>query len=211
MAVITPTITTNDPHKYREQMNLIKSYAEGVHLDFSGGVFTPSKLLPIEDAWRDDELITHVHLMHKDALEVIEDVISLEADLVILHVESENVKEALERLYENGTRAGVALLPESSVADIEELEIDGLFEHVLLFGGKLGSQGGEADLSLLHKVSEVKEVYPEVGIGWDGGVNDDNARQIADAGVDVINVGGYLKNAKDPQKAYDRLSSLVQS
>ena len=209
MATITPTITTADPHEYRDQMNLIKSYAEGVHIDFSGGVFTPNELLPIEDAWRDDKLITHVHIMCHDALEVIEDVISLEADLVILHIESENVKEALERLYENGTRAGLALLAESSVADIEDLEVDGFFEHVLIFGGHLGFQGGSADLSQLHKVQEIKEIYPEVEIGWDGGVNDTNAAQIAEAGVDVLNVGGFLKNSKDPQKAYDTLTSLV--
>jgi ribulose-phosphate 3-epimerase len=209
MAIITPTITTADPHEYREQMSLIKSYAEGVHIDFSGGVFTPNALLPIQDAWRDDKLITHVHIMCHDALEVIEDVISLEADLVILHIESTNAVEALERLYENGTRAGIALLAESSVADIEELDADGLFDHVLIFGGHLGFQGGKADLSQLHKVQEVKEVYPEVEIGWDGGVNETNAKEIANAGVDVLNVGGYLKNAPDPKKAYATLTSLI--
>ena len=209
MAIITPTITTADPHEYREQMNLIKSYADGVHIDFSGGVFTPNTLLPIVDAWRDDKLITHVHVMQKDALEVIEDVISLEADLVILHIESDNVKPALERLYENGTRAGVALLIESSAADLEELEIDGLFDHVLVFGGRIGFQGGAADLDQLDKIKDIKELYPDVEIGWDGGVDDTNAKQIADAGVDVLNVGGYLKNAENPQKAYDTLVSLL--
>lgn len=209
MAIITPTITTADPHEYREQMNLIRSYAEGVHIDFSGGVFTPNALLPIEDAWRDDKLITHVHIMCHDALEVIEDVISLEADLVILHIESTNVKQALERLYENGTRAGVALLAESSVADIEKLHIEELFDHVLIFGGHLGFQGAKADLSQLHKVQEIKEAFPEVEIGWDGGVNDSNVEEIVQAGVDIINVGGYLKNAADPKKAYATLTSLI--
>ncbi len=209
MAVITPTITTDDPHVYREQMELIATYAEGVHLDFSGGVFTPQKLLPLDEAWRDDHLITHAHIMCHDALEVVEDAISLEADLVIIHIESDNAKEALERLSENGTRAGVALLPESSVADLQDLEADDLFEHVLIFGGHLGYQGGKADLDQLDKVREIKEAYPEVRIGWDGGVNAENVEQIADAGVDVINVGGYLKNAEDPKKAYDQLTTLV--
>ena len=209
MAIITPTITTDDPHVYREQMESIKTFADGVHIDFSGGVFTPKALLPIEDAWRDDDLITHLHVMHKDALEVVEDLISLEADLVILHLESENVKEALERLSENGTRAGVALLQETSVADLQDLEADDLFEHVLVFGGNLGYQGGSADLDQLTKVKELKAAYPDVEIGWDGGVNDTNVKEIADAGVDVINVGGYLKNAEDPKKAYTKLTSLL--
>ena len=83
------------------------------------------------------------------------------------------------------------------------------FEHILIFGGHLGFQGGEADLDQLDKVREAKEAYPEARIGWDGGVNAENVEAIAAAGVDVINVGSYLKNAEDPEKAYDQLTTLV--
>jgi ribulose-phosphate 3-epimerase len=209
MAIITPTITTDDQHEYRDQMNLIKSYSEGVHLDFSGGVFTPNKLLPVDEAWRSDDLITHAHIMYQDPGDIIDDILQLEADLVIIHIESDHVKESLKTLQENGTRTGVALLPESTVADLQKMRIDGLFDHILVFGGHLGYQGGSADLDQLEKVKELKREYPGVEIAWDGGVNDTNAKQIADAGVDVLNVGGYLKNAKDPKKAYDTLSDLV--
>ncbi|MCA9324308.1 hypothetical protein KC992_04385, partial [Candidatus Saccharibacteria bacterium] len=112
---------------------------------------------------------------------------------------------------ENGTRTGVALLHETSVAELQELEIDDLFDHILVFGGKLGFQGGEADLSILKKVKKLREVYPDVEIGWDGGVNEDNASEIVSAGVDVLNVGGYLHKAEDPKKAYDSLVTLLQS
>lgn len=209
MSIITPTITTSDPHEYREQMKLIASYAEGVHLDFSGGVFTPQTLLPIEDAWRSDDLITHAHIMYQDPGEIIDDIMQLEADLVILHIESDNVKSSLHTLRENGTRTGVALLPESTLADLKEMDIDGLFDHVLVFGGHLGYQGGKADLTQLDKVRELREEYPDIEIAWDGGVNAENARQIADAGVDVLNVGGYLKNAKNPKKTYADLVKLL--
>lgn len=210
-AVVTPTITTSDPHEYREQMGKIAQISEGVHLDFSDGVFTPTELLPIEEAWRDDNLITHAHIMHQKPAVVIDDIINLEADLVILHIESDNLKDCLITLQENGTRTGVALLPESSVQDLVESDIDGLFDHVLVFGGHLGYQGGVADLSQLSKVADIKKTYPDVEIAWDGGVNDTNARQIADSGVDVLNVGGFIKDSDNPKKAYDTLSSLVQS
>lgn len=209
MAIITPTITTDDPHVYRDQMELIATYAEGVHLDFSDGVFAPTDLLSIDKAWRSDDLVTHVHVMYQKPLEVIDDIIQLEADLVILHVESDELKECLELLRENGTRTGVALLPETSVADLRELEIDNLFDHVLIFGGHLGYQGGKADLDQLAKVEKIKEHYPDVEISWDGGVNEENAKQIADAGIDILNVGGTLKSSKNPQKTYTTLSSLV--
>lgn len=209
MAVITPTITTQEPHEFREQVELIASYAEGVHLDFADGIFAPNKLLPLEQAWRSDDLITHVHVMYEKPLDHIDDIIHLEADLVILHAESIDVGECLEVLQEHGTRTGIALLPETSVSELQEMDIDGLFDHVLIFGGNLGFQGGEADLSNLKKVQKLREVYPDIEIGWDGGVNDKNIVTIAEAGVDVINVGSFLHRADEPKKAYEKLKSLL--
>lgn len=211
MAVVTPTITTDDPHEYRDQMALIKTFSEGIHLDFADGVFAPTKLLPIDQAWRDDDMITHAHIMYQDPMSVIDDILHLEADLVILHAESENVKEALRALNDNGTRAGIALLPETSWADIRELDIDRLYDHVLVFGGHLGYQGGEADLSQLSKAKVIKQEAGDIEIGWDGGVNLDNVAQITQAGVDVLNVGGALRHAKHPQHLFKNMQKLSQT
>jgi ribulose-phosphate 3-epimerase len=209
MAVITPTITTSDAHEYRDQMARIETFAEGVHLDFADGEFAPTELLHLDQAWRSDHLVTHAHIMYHKPLEVIDEIMHLEADLVILHAESEDVKECLELLQDHGTRTGIALLHETSVAELQELDIDDLFDHILVFGGKLGFQGGEADLSILKKVRKLREVYPDIEIGWDGGVNLENAAEIVEAGVDILNVGSYLKNAEDPKAAYALLSSLI--
>ncbi len=149
--------------------------------------------------------------MYQKPLDVIDDIIHLEADLVILHAESEDLQESLEILQDAGIRTGVALLHETSVAELQELHIEDLFDHILVFGGKLGFQGGEADLSILKKVKKLRDVYPDVEIGWDGGVNEHNAAEITAAGVDVLNVGGYFKKAENPKKAYTTLSSLLQS
>lgn len=211
MSIITPTITTGDPHEYRAQMELIQSYAEGVHLDFADGLFAPTKLLPVSQAWRSDSLVTHAHIMYRKPLEILDNIMKLDADLVILHAESENVKECLEKLQANGTRTGLALLPETKVAKLDELGYGELFDHVLVFGGRLGYQGGEAELAQLEKVKELKVMYPDVEISWDGGVSDLNVKQIADAGVDILNVGGFLHGADDAKKAYDLLVSLIQS
>ncbi len=211
MAVITPTITTGDEHVYRDQMNSIAAFSEGVHIDFTDGIFAPTELLSIELAWRNDDLVTHMHIMHQSPLDVLADIVHLEADLVVLHAESDRVKECVEALVENGTRVGIALLPETSVAELDGLELGDLIEHVLVFGGHLGYQGAAADLEQLKKVPKLKDLFPGVELAWDGGVNDKNVRQIAKAGIDVINVGGYIKNANDPKTAYDTLVSLIQS
>ncbi len=208
-STITPTITASDLHEYREQMEIIASFSEGVHLDFSDGIFAASELLPIDKAWRNDDLVTHAHIMYQKPLDALDDIIHLEADLVILHAESDDVKKCLQLLQDNGTRTGIALLPETSVNDLRELEIDDLFDHVLVFGGHLGFQGAEADLDQLEKVKSVRKAYPDVEIAWDGGVTNSNVTEIAQSGAHVINVGGYLRNAKSPGEAYAGLLKLV--
>lgn len=211
MAIITPTITTNDQHVYRDQMESISKYSEGVHIDFADGIFAPSELISVDKAWRSDDLITHIHVMHQKPLDVIDDIIQMEPDLVILHSESDNVIRCLEILSENGTRAGLAILPETSIADLRELDVDVLFDHVLVFGGHLGFQGGSADLDQLAKVRQLKSEYPDVEISWDGGVTIENAREIANAGVDILNVGSTLSKSNNPKSTYNKLTSLVQS
>ena len=211
MSIITPTITTADSHEYRNQMESIATFADGVHLDFADGVFAPSRLLPMKDAWRTNNLITQAHIMYQNPLEVIDDIIHLEADLVILHAESDNVVKALQILQDNGTRTGVALLPETSLVDLQELGVDDLFDHVLVFGGHLGFQGGNADLDQIEKVKRIRKAYPDIEIAWDGGINESNAKFLAESGIDVLNVGGNISKSEDPKKAYDSLASLIQS
>lgn len=211
MALITPTITTADPHVFRQQLERIESFADGVHIDFADGILAPTVLLPIAEAWRSDILITHAHVMYQHPLQYIDDLIALEADLVILHAESDDVKKALEKLTEQGVRTGIALLPETTIDDVQSLQIDELFDHILVFGGTLGHQGGVADLSQIDKIKALRLLYPDVEYAWDGGVNDKNVTAIAQAGVSVLNAGGYIKNADNPKNAYDKLVSLVKS
>ena len=84
-------------------------------------------------------------------------------------------------------------------------------DHVLIFSGDLGHFGGHADLAMLRKVADVKAIHPGVEIGWDGGANADNVAELAAGGIDVINVGGAIQRADDPQSAYDTLVSKIST
>ncbi len=147
--------------------------------------------------------------MLQKPLEVIEQAIGLKPTLIIVHCEAEVAGEALQIIRNASIKCGVALLPKTSVdSAIQLLE---KADHVLIFGGHLGYQGGEADLDLLDKVRAVKQRFPALEVGWDGGVNDSNAAQLIDAGVDVLNVGGYIQHADQPADAYAKLLALAES
>ena len=82
-------------------------------------------------------------------------------------------------------------------------------EHVLIFSGELGRFGGTASLMQLEKIRLVKAINPNVEIGWDGGVVPENAYSLVQGGVDVLNVGGAIQKAGDPQAVFKQLQQEI--
>ena len=81
---------------------------------------------------------------------------------------------------------------------------------MLVFRGALGSFGGKVEQSQIEKAKKIRQMAPDIEIGWDGGVNADNAEQLIQAGVDVLNVGGYIQKAEKPQEAYAILKEITE-
>src|SRR5262249_23647894 len=111
-------------------------------------------------------------------------------------------------LHKHGIKTGLALLAETPEEWAEQIMHS--FDHLLIFSGDLGRFGGQTDLSLLEKATKAKAHHPDIEIGWDGGVNDQNAKVLADGGVDVLNVGGFIQKAENPEHAYATLKSAIE-
>lgn len=195
--------------EYSESIQRVAQFADRIHLDFADGIFAPTKLLPIEDAWWPIGLIVDFHVMYKKPLEHLEEIIHHSPHLVIVHAEADGIEEFLTELDGLGIKRGVALLKETPVSVIEKYTEN--LEHVLIFSGDLGHYGGSVDFELLDKVKQVKAIDPVIEIGWDGGVNLETATKLAESGVDVLNVGGAIQKASDPEKEYDKLCSSISN
>jgi len=209
MVTIAPTVTADNPDEYRRQMELLEPFAIRIHVDMSDGQFASRKLINFDQVWWRGNRTIDLHLMYRRPLEHSEIILAMSPRLVIVHAEAEgNFQNFAKHLRNHGIEIGVALLPQTSVETIRPaLEF---IDHVMIFSGNLGHQGGStADMELLKKVRQVRELKPTIEIGWDGGVNAENAKQIAAAGVDVLNVGGFIQHAADPQAAYATLKAVV--
>ncbi len=65
-------------------------------------------------------------------------------------------------------------------------------------------------MGLLTKVRQLRKLKKDIEIGWDGGINQDNAKKLILGGVDVLNVGGSIQKAGSPAKAYATLKSISE-
>lgn len=200
MAVICPTVMGASSREYREAIERVAEFAERIHIDFADGVFAPTKLEPIEEAWWPVGMLIDFHIMYQKPLEHLETVIMHQPNLAIVHAEADGAWEFLRELSGLGIHRGVALLKDTP-ADIIKPHLNNI-DHVLVFSGDLGYYGGKADLELLDKVQQLKGLKPDLEIGWDGGVNEGTARTLMEGGVDVLNVGGAIQKAADPEAAY---------
>ncbi|HWT55780.1 MAG TPA: hypothetical protein VN031_01965 [Candidatus Microsaccharimonas sp.] len=207
---ICPTITAETPDEYMEQMERVESFATRIHVDLTDGDFAPHKLVNFDQVWWRGNRTIDLHVMHRYPVDHAEIILAMAPRLVIVHAEAEgNLMNFIDHLHRHGIEVGLALLQRTRIEDIAPaLEA---IDHLLIFSGNLGYQGGsEADMDLLSKVKKAKELNPRIEVGWDGGVNDQNIREIAEAGVDVINVGGFIQKSENPAKAYATLKALAQ-
>jgi ribulose-phosphate 3-epimerase len=206
---ICPTVTAFGAHDYRQQMELLETFANRVHIDLMDGVFAPTKSPDLGQIWLSEKLVCDVHLMYKQPATVLEQLINLKPNLVIIHAEAEGYLADIARsLKQAGIKAGLGVLQSTSVDNVQTILSE--FDHVMIFSGNLGYHGGSTvDFDLLEKARQIKTQFPSMEIGWDGGVNDQNAKQLVEGGVDVLNVGGYIHKANHPKASYEELVNLT--
>jgi ribulose-phosphate 3-epimerase len=205
MSVIAPTITVQTADDYKTSVERLHPFAQRVHIDISDGEFSPTFLLGEAELWWPQEWTVDIHAMVARPSEHVKALIALKPSLITFHVEvaETDLLPIIAEIKAAGIKAGVALLKPtvpSTVAPLIQAA-----DHVMVFSGELGQYGGTASLMQLEKVRLIKGINSSAEIGWDGGVNVENAYTLTQGGVDVLNTGGAIAQSNDPPSAYAAL------
>ena len=192
-----------------------------------GGMDEFAKIIAEEEGfpfW--DSLDFEIDLMVKNPEEVVNDWVKAGAKSVVLHIESApNVLEIIEKLREEygtskdeafGLKIGLALdidTPNDDLFEILDLideDGDSIVDFVQFMGmlpANVGFQGQELDEEVLEKISDLRNLYPEIPISVDGGVNFDNAADLVSAGATRLISGSAIFESGDIAKAIDDLAN----
>ena len=199
---------TDNKQDYRAQAERINVFTRRVQIDVTDGVFAPTQTLDITNVWWPKNWEADLHLMATNPSEHLDTILKLNPSLCILHAEaSEDLLPSFQILKDAGIKVGVALLPTTFPGSVQQY-IEAA-DHVLIFAGQLGIQGSQADLMQMEKIPLIRNMKPELEIGWDGGANMTNVRAIAHADVDVIIVGSAIAQAPDPAQAFQELVAEI--
>jgi len=208
MSVIAPAVLADTPDGYKAQIERIHPFTQRVHIDITDGEFAPTFTVNEAQVWWPQEWQVDIHAMVARPSDHLQTLISLKPHLIIFHVETdEDIIPILKQVKQMGIKAGIALLRSTVPATVAPAIVEA--DHVMIFSGDLGKMGGVASMMQLEKVRLIRAIRQDVEIGWDGGVTIDNAYSLAQGGVDVLNVGGTIANASDPQTVYATLVNEI--
>lgn len=210
MSIVCPTVLASDADEFKKQIIKIESFAERIQIDLKDNDFAPGESMPIKDIWWPADMVADIHVMYRNPQEHLQALINLKPSMVIVHAESNcDIPKFASDLRLKGIKTGVCILQTTTVESVAYILPH--IQHLLIFSGDLGHFGGRADLGLLVKVKQAKEINKFLEVGWDGGINQENAHEIASGGVDVLNVGGAIQNSQDPSNAYATIKANISS
>ncbi|MBR3156894.1 hypothetical protein IKF20_00460 [Candidatus Saccharibacteria bacterium] len=205
---IVPAILTDNKVEYRAQVERINVFTRRVQIDVTDGIFAPNETLDVTNVWWPRNWEADLHLMAANPSESLDTILKLNPSLCILHAEAnEDLLPTFKALKDAGIKVGVALLPSTFPGNVKQY-IDAA-DHVLIFAGQPGVQGAPADLMQMEKIPLIRNMKPEVEIGWDGGANMTNIRALAHADLDVINVGSAIAQSENPAQTFQELVAEI--
>lgn len=210
VAEVAVAILARTPAEYEAAMTRVEGIATRLHIDYSDGVFADGKTIGLPQIYSSTNATFDLHLMMNRPEDSLEQIISLQPDLAIIHFEAEgDHQKTLSQLRQAGIRTGIAVLPQTLSAQIEPL-IDGL-DHVLVFtGSHLGFGGGDFLPKVLGKIAQLKKIKPSLEIGVDGGINQQTAQLAISAGADILVSGSFIHASSDPTVAYEALMGIAK-
>ena len=210
---IAPSILSADFSKMGEEVaSLEQNGADLVHCDVMDGVFVNNitfGIKMVEDIRKATSLPLDCHLMIVHPEKYVERFAKAGADIVTVHYEAcqENLKEVLLLIKSCGVKCGAVINPDTPVSKIAD--VIPLCDMVLVMSVFPGFGGQKFIPEALDKLREVKKLVLESGkdidIQIDGGVTEENAGVIKEAGANVIVAGSAVFKAQNRAEMIKKL------
>jgi ribulose-phosphate 3-epimerase len=213
--LIAPSILAADFSNLERDVKMINdSAADWIHVDIMDGVFVPniSMGLPVVEAInRHAKKPLDVHLMIVQPERYVEAFRKAGAEVISVHVEAcPHLHRNIQQIKALGCKAGVALNPHTNVNELADIIAD--IDLVCLMSVNPGFGGQKFIENTYRKVSKLRELITQSGstalIEIDGGVNQQNAKLLLEAGANVLVAGNFVFSSTEPKEVIKGLKSL---
>lgn len=214
--IIAPSILAADFANLQQEVEMLNaSEADWIHVDIMDGVFVPniSFGIPVTEAInKHAKKPLDVHLMIEKPENYVEAFKNAGAETITVHYEAcPHLHRNIQQIKDLGCKAGVAINPHTNIALLEDTIMD--IDLVCLMSVNPGFGGQRFIENTFDKVIALKDMIEEVGattlIEIDGGVNQDNAAALIEAGADVLVAGSFVFKSSNPADTISKLKNVT--
>ncbi|WP_422485182.1 ribulose-phosphate 3-epimerase [Gudongella sp. DL1XJH-153] len=216
MAKLAPSLLSADFSKLGKEIDILeKGGADYVHLDVMDGIYVPNITFgaPVIKKIRGTtKLPFDVHLMVDRPERFIDDFIDAGSDIITVHPDASiHLHRTLQEIRNKGAKAGVSLNP-STPLDVLEYLMDDI-DLILIMSVNPGFGGQSYIPAMTEKIMKLKDMIVKSGndiiLEVDGGIKLENAREIIDAGADLIVVGSGIFATDDVESRVKKFKELI--
>lgn len=213
---IAPSILACNFSRLGEEVRAVEQGgADVIHVDVMDGHFVPNISIGIpvvQSLSKATRLPLDVHLMIDRPEKYVEEFVRAGASRVLIHEEATvHLDRALSMIREFGAEAGAAINPATPVAMLTEVlhKVD----TVLVMSVNPGFGGQKFIPGTLEKIRQLNQWRARYNgafrIEVDGGVDAENAAELAQAGANTFVAGTSIFHTPDPAGAARQLRKLA--
>ncbi|ODT83859.1 MAG: ribulose-phosphate 3-epimerase [Pelagibacterium sp. SCN 64-44] len=210
---IAPSILSADFARLGAEVEALdQAGADYFHIDIMDGHFVPNISfgpMVMQSIRKLTDKPFDVHLMIAPADPYIAAFAKAGADSITVHAEAgPHLQRSLQAIRAEGKRTGVAINPATPLAAVENILDD--IDLLLVMSINPGF-GGQAFIP--HAMEKIRQASLLIGdrpieLEVDGGVSADNARELADAGINVFVAGTAILGGNDPATYAGRIKAI---
>lgn len=209
---IAPSILSADFTRLGEEITSVeKAGADLIHIDVMDGHFVPNITIGtpvVASLKKKTKLPLDVHLMIDNPERFIAPFADAGADIITFHIEATSApEEVLRKIEVSGVKKGISLNPESALMRVFPL-LDSI-DVVLVMSVNPGFAGQKFIPDATRRLRELYQVLSEkklnVDIEIDGGINQENAKEVIAAGANILVAGTAIFGKIERKRAIELL------
>ena len=197
MVSIAPSMLGADFGRMRDAAELVAPYSSYLHMDVMDGHFVPNLTMGVDLVKALNGIAPlDVHLMITDPVDFIDDFYGAGAEIISVHVEANNPREALVKINEKNIKSGIAFNPSTPKEKI--IPYLDIADMILVMSVEPGYCGQSFHENAINRVKYFKTNYPNKIIEVDGGVSTQNSAILSKNGADILVAGSAIFKSNDP-------------
>ena len=197
MVSIAPSMLGADFGRMRQAAELVAPHSSYLHMDVMDGHFVPNLTMGVDLVKALNGIAPlDVHLMITDPVDFIDDFYDAGAEIISVHVEANNPREALVKINEKNIKSGIAFNPSTPKEKI--IPYLDIADMILVMSVEPGYCGQSFHEDAIDRVKYFKTNYPNKIIEVDGGVSTQNSAILGKNGADILVAGSAIFKSNDP-------------